>query len=121
MASCLLGHLHRLLRASGAAAEVWADQVPLLPGAAGLAAAGFISGGTRANTSYLADAVNIEPDTDPVAAEHGHRTRSTTSEHRQSHWFAQLWAANATCCGASSTTAATTGTRTSCVRVSTGR
>ena len=64
----LLGHLHRMLRASGAAAEVWADQVPLLPGAAGLAAAGFISGGTRANTSYLADAVDIEPDTDPVAA-----------------------------------------------------
>ncbi len=64
----LLGHLHRMLRASGAAAEVWADQVPLLPGAAGLAAAGFISGGTRANTSYLADAVDIEPDTDPLAA-----------------------------------------------------
>ncbi len=64
----LLGHLHRMLRASGAAAEVWADQVPLLPGAAALAAAGFISGGTRANTSYLADAVDIEPGTDPAAA-----------------------------------------------------
>ena len=64
----LLGHLHRMLRASGGAAEVWADQVPLLPGAAGLAAAGFISGGTRASTSYLADAVDIEPGTDPVAA-----------------------------------------------------
>src|ERR1700761_6409866 len=34
----LLGHLHRMLRASGVAAEVWADQVPLLPGAARLAA-----------------------------------------------------------------------------------
>jgi selenide,water dikinase len=64
----LLGHLHRMLRASGMNAEIWADQVPLLPGAAGLAAAGFISGGTRANMSYLADAVDVEPDTDPVAA-----------------------------------------------------
>src|SRR6201995_4012263 len=64
----LLGHLHRMLRASGVAAEVWPDQVPLLPGAAGLAAAGFISGGTNANVSYLADVTDIEPDTDPVTA-----------------------------------------------------
>ena len=64
----LLGHLHRMLRASGVAAEVWADQVPLLPGAADLAAAGFISGGTSANVSYLADVTDIEPDTDPVTA-----------------------------------------------------
>ena len=64
----LLGHLHRMLRASGAAAEVWADRVPLLPGAAGLAAAGFISGGTNANVSYLADVTDVEPDTDPVTA-----------------------------------------------------
>jgi selenide,water dikinase len=64
----LLGHLHRMLRASGMAAEVWADQVPLLPGAAGLAAAGFISGGTNANVSYLSEVADIEPDTDPVTA-----------------------------------------------------
>ncbi len=64
----LLGHLHRMLRASGTGAEIWADQVPLLPGAAGLAAAGFISGGTRANVSYLEGAVDIEPGTDPVTA-----------------------------------------------------
>jgi selenide, water dikinase len=64
----LLGHLHRMLRASGMNAEIWADQVPLLPGAAGLAAAGFISGGTRANVSYLEGSVDIEPDTDPVTA-----------------------------------------------------
>jgi selenide,water dikinase len=64
----LLGHLHRMLRASGMAAEVWADQVPLLPGAAGLAAAGFISGGTNANVSYLCEVADIEPDTDPVTA-----------------------------------------------------
>lgn len=64
----LLGHLHRMLRASGMAAEVWADQVPLLPGAAGLAAAGFISGGTNANVSYLSGLADIDPDTDPVTA-----------------------------------------------------
>ena len=64
----LLGHLHRMLRASGMAAEVWADQVPLLPGAAELAAAGFISGGTNANMSYLAAVADIDPETDPVTA-----------------------------------------------------
>jgi selenide,water dikinase len=64
----LLGHLHRMLRASGVAAEVWADQVPLLPGAAGLAAAGFVSGGTSANMSYLSDVADIDPETDPDTA-----------------------------------------------------
>jgi selenide,water dikinase len=64
----LLGHLHRMLRASGMTAEVWADQVPLLPGAAELAAAGFISGGTNANMSYLSAVADIDPETDPVTA-----------------------------------------------------
>ena len=64
----LLGHLHRMLRASGTAAEIWADRVPLLPGAARLAAAGFVSGGTRANMSYLAGVTAVEPGTDPVTA-----------------------------------------------------
>ena len=64
----LLGHLHRMLRASGMAAEVWADQVPLLSGAAELAAAGFISGGTNANMSYLSEVADIDPETDPVTA-----------------------------------------------------
>jgi selenide,water dikinase len=56
----LLGHLHRMLRASGAAARVAADRVPLLPGAAELTAAGFVSGGTRNNLAYLAGAVTVE-------------------------------------------------------------
>jgi selenide,water dikinase len=38
----LLGHLHRMLAASRAAARVHAASVPLLPGAAELAAAGFV-------------------------------------------------------------------------------
>jgi selenide,water dikinase len=45
----LLGHLHALLVASGAAARVHASAVPLLPGALELADHGHISGGTRRN------------------------------------------------------------------------
>jgi selenide,water dikinase len=64
----LLGHLHRMLRASGVSAEIWADRVPLLPGAAELAAAGFVSGGTRANLSYLAAVTSIGPEIDEVTS-----------------------------------------------------
>jgi len=49
----LLGHLHRMLAASGVAARLDAAAVPLLPGAAELAAQGFVSGGTRANTERM--------------------------------------------------------------------
>jgi selenium donor protein len=45
----LAGHLHSMLRASGVAAELDAGAVPLLPGAAELAADGCIPGGTRRN------------------------------------------------------------------------
>jgi selenide, water dikinase len=55
----LLGHLHRMLRASGVAAEIHADRVPLLPGARELAAGGFVPGGTRANVAHLADVVDV--------------------------------------------------------------
>ncbi|WP_440072801.1 selenide, water dikinase SelD [Streptosporangium sp. OZ121] len=57
----LLGHLRRMLRASGVAAEVDAHRVPFLPGACELAAKGFVSGGSRANMSYLADWVRTDP------------------------------------------------------------
>jgi selenide, water dikinase len=56
----LLGHLHRMLRASGASASVTASAVPLLPGAFDLTAAGFVSGGTRNNMSYLEPWVSID-------------------------------------------------------------
>jgi selenide, water dikinase len=49
----LLGHLHRMLAASKVAARIDAAAVPLLPSAAELAAAGFVSGGTRANTERM--------------------------------------------------------------------
>ena len=57
----LLGHLHRMLMASAAAATVTAAAVPLLPGARDLAAAGFVSGGTRANTARISPFVNLDP------------------------------------------------------------
>jgi selenide, water dikinase len=64
----LLGHLHRMLRASGVAGEVDAARVPFLPGAAELAAAGFVSGGTRSNEAYLRDHLRLEPGLPPVVA-----------------------------------------------------
>jgi selenide, water dikinase len=57
----LLGHLHRMLRASGVSADVYAGKVPLLPGVVELADRGFISGGTRANIQYLDAIVENEP------------------------------------------------------------
>ena len=57
----LLGHLHRMLRASGARAVVSASAVPLLPGALALTEAGYVSGGTRNNMSYLEPFVSIDP------------------------------------------------------------
>jgi selenide,water dikinase len=56
----LLGHLHRMLAASGAAARLRAAEVPLLPDAAGLAAAGFVSGGTRANTERMRTVTTLD-------------------------------------------------------------
>jgi selenide,water dikinase len=58
----LLGHLHRMLRASGCSAEVRAGAVPLLPGAQALTAAGYVSGGTRNNMSYLEPWASIDGD-----------------------------------------------------------
>ena len=48
-----LGHLRRLLDASGLGAEVWAGEVPLLPGARHLAEAGVVPGGTRRNLEWV--------------------------------------------------------------------
>jgi len=49
----LLGHLRKLLEASGAAARVEATLVPTLPGALDLARAGVVSGGTHRNHAWL--------------------------------------------------------------------
>jgi selenide,water dikinase len=58
----LLGHLHRMLRASGVSAALSAAAVPLLAGARELAAAGYVSGGTRSNMAYLEPWVTIAPE-----------------------------------------------------------
>jgi len=64
----LLGHLHRMLRASGVSATVDAAAVPLLPGALELTAAGYVSGGTRNNMAYLEPFVSVGPGVpEPVA------------------------------------------------------
>src|SRR5207245_6290731 len=55
----LLGHLHSLLEASGAAAEVTAHAVPLLPHARDMAARGAVPGGTQRNLTSLADSVSF--------------------------------------------------------------
>jgi selenide,water dikinase len=57
----LLGHLHRMLRASGVSAVVNAASVPLLPGALALTTAGYVSGGTRNNMSYLEPWTSVDP------------------------------------------------------------
>jgi selenide,water dikinase len=49
----LLGHLHRMLLASGCAAEVDAHAVPLIPGVLDVARAGAVPGGTRRNHAFV--------------------------------------------------------------------
>jgi selenide, water dikinase len=57
----LLGHLRNMLRASSVGAVVHPDAVPLLDGAAELAAAGSIAGGTRRNLDDVAGDVDFDP------------------------------------------------------------
>jgi selenide,water dikinase len=49
----LLGHLHKMARASGVTAYVDAARVPYLDGARDALAAGFVSGGTRRNLDWV--------------------------------------------------------------------
>src|SRR5688572_31071201 len=49
----LLGHLHKLARASGVTAVVDAAAVPYLDGARAALAGGFVSGGTRRNLDWV--------------------------------------------------------------------
>jgi selenide,water dikinase len=60
----LLGHLHNMLAASGAAAEIEASTVPLFAGAAELAARGAVPGGTQRNRDALAADVTFAPRVD---------------------------------------------------------
>jgi selenide, water dikinase len=49
----LLGHLHKMARASGVTAVLDAARVPYLDGVAASAEAGFISGGTKRNLDWV--------------------------------------------------------------------
>jgi selenide,water dikinase len=59
----LLGHLHKLARASGVTARVDAGAVPYLDGARPALAAGYVSGGTRRNLDW------VRPHLDAAVAE----------------------------------------------------
>ena len=55
----LLGHLTEMLRASGVSAVVDASAVPVLPGAAKIAANGHVPGGTKRNYRSAEDSVDF--------------------------------------------------------------
>ncbi|SDY93085.1 selenophosphate synthase [Micromonospora pattaloongensis] len=61
----LLGHLHKLARASGVTARIDAAAVPYLDGARAALAAGYVSGGTRRNLDWVrphADTTGVSED-----------------------------------------------------------
>jgi selenide,water dikinase len=62
----LLGHLASLLRASGAAAELRAGDVPRLVGTRRLAEQGHVPGGTRRNLDAVTEATTWDPALDDV-------------------------------------------------------
>lgn len=55
----LLGHLHKLARASGVTAVIDSAAVPYLDGARAALAAGYVSGGTRRNLAWVAPHVDL--------------------------------------------------------------
>lgn len=62
----LLGHLHRMLEASGVAAVVRAPAVPILEGARELADAGQIPGGSKRNRRYVEPSTRFADEVDEV-------------------------------------------------------
>lgn len=56
----LLGHLRNMTAASQVTAQVWLDQVPVIPAAWEYVRAGIAPGGTHANWRFLADWVRYE-------------------------------------------------------------
>ena len=56
----LLGHLKKMVIASGVGAVLDASAVPALPGAREALAAGMVSGGTRRNREWVADVLTVE-------------------------------------------------------------
>ena len=62
----LLGHLHKLARASGVTARIDAAAVPYLDGARASLAAGFVSGGTRRNLDWVRPHLSARLDEDEL-------------------------------------------------------
>ncbi|GMA19144.1 selenide, water dikinase SelD [Arsenicicoccus piscis] len=60
----LLGHLHKMMRASGVSAVVDAAAVPYLPGAREALAAGYVSGGTRRNLDWVRPHLQVDDGVD---------------------------------------------------------
>jgi selenide,water dikinase len=65
----LVGHLYQTLRASGMTAEVYAAQVPLLPGALDLAREGIGPGGAERNKNYFGGFVSVSPGVEDALTE----------------------------------------------------
>jgi selenide,water dikinase len=62
----LLGHLQKMLAASGVGATLRASAVPVLNGARELAEAGQIPGGSKRNRKFVEPSVDFEDDVDEV-------------------------------------------------------
>lgn len=62
----LAGHLLEMAGASGVAAELWVDRVPLLENALELAGMGMIPAGSFANKGFCSRAVDAAPGLDPL-------------------------------------------------------
>ena len=63
----LLGHLHKMMRASGTSATLRAADVPFLPDTRALAEAGHIPGGSRRNLDDLASEVTFADTLDDIS------------------------------------------------------
>jgi selenide,water dikinase len=62
----LLGHLFKMLRASGVGAVLSAGAVPYLDGARAALSAGFVSGGTRRNLDWVRPHLDADVDEDEL-------------------------------------------------------
>jgi len=62
----LLGHLYKLMRASGISAEIDSASVPYVDGARAALAAGFVPGGSRRNLDWVRPHLRSEVDDDEL-------------------------------------------------------
>jgi len=67
----LLGHSQEMTAGSEVTIVLESTSLPLLPGAAGLAEEGHLTGGCRRNRAYLQDKVIVEPSVRPGLVEIG--------------------------------------------------